>query len=630
MKKIFSNILIAGITLLIVGSVVTPRVAEAACFTIPFRMEDCAAEAGNLVLYLVSRIVAIAGMMLNSAMNMSMQISSLAANTSAVGATWLIIRDFASIFFIFALLYASILTILGVDGSSIKSLIPKIVLCGVLINFSLFFTKILIDASNVISLGFYNAIAPEAESLDGGISNVFMSVLKISSVYHNSALDEGNLSQTSPLLKIFLATALGSAVMIIAAGSFITVSIMLAVRLDILVLLMAFSPLYFVAMVFDQAKDLKNQWQNQLTSQLTFLPVYLALMYVTLRIAASPEFKKLVMPSNEYGTFSEAFVFSGSAVGVVLNYVVIIVMMNIGLVAALKMGGQAYEWGGNASKLLKSWVGINTVGRTATFLKDREFVKNRLATVPGGRLAYGLLNDASKKDFGHKSGKGGFDKIVKDKVKSNEEFYKWLGEEDSTAKGDKAKKAAKAAAAARKDTYFRQFDEAALSPMYKSGLIGGLFSRSNYKTYESLAKKREDQYNMENIEKHQKEMVAIDEQINRLKPPKAKQSEIDTLEDLIKNKNKRVDQSDEYEKSLKERLEKLKNPPVDPIRQKQIDELNRQKTELEKKVKAGQKAKQKEEEDNLVKKLKEKTKDEEKGDDKGGEGKKEEGKDKKK
>jgi hypothetical protein len=71
---------------------------------------------------------------------------------------WHIVRDFANIFFILILLYAAFQVILGLGGGGGKKMVASVLLIALLVNFSLFFSKIVIDASNVTALIFYNKI----------------------------------------------------------------------------------------------------------------------------------------------------------------------------------------------------------------------------------------------------------------------------------------------------------------------------------------------------------------------------------------------------------------------------------------------------------------------------------------
>ncbi len=71
---------------------------------------------------------------------------------------WRIVRDFSNIFFILVLLYISIKMILGLGGSDIKKMIVNVIIAALLINFSMFFTQVVIDSSNILALIFYNKI----------------------------------------------------------------------------------------------------------------------------------------------------------------------------------------------------------------------------------------------------------------------------------------------------------------------------------------------------------------------------------------------------------------------------------------------------------------------------------------
>src|SRR3989344_2456867 len=83
--------------------------------------------------------------------------STLYAQATFVGNAWAVVRDFSNIFFILVLLYVAIQTILGL-GHETKKIIVKVVIMALLINFSMFFKKIVIDSSNILALVFYNKL----------------------------------------------------------------------------------------------------------------------------------------------------------------------------------------------------------------------------------------------------------------------------------------------------------------------------------------------------------------------------------------------------------------------------------------------------------------------------------------
>ena len=83
--------------------------------------------------------------------------SSLTSSAGFINIGWAVVRDFSNIFFILVLLYVAIQTILGI-GHDTKKIIVNVIIMALLINFSMFFTKVVIDSSNILALVFYNKL----------------------------------------------------------------------------------------------------------------------------------------------------------------------------------------------------------------------------------------------------------------------------------------------------------------------------------------------------------------------------------------------------------------------------------------------------------------------------------------
>ncbi len=83
---------------------------------------------------------------------------------------WRIVRDFSNIFFILVLLYISIKMILGLGGAEVKKMIAQVIVAALLINFSMFMTQVVIDASNMLALIFYNKIQVTSQTYTPFIS----------------------------------------------------------------------------------------------------------------------------------------------------------------------------------------------------------------------------------------------------------------------------------------------------------------------------------------------------------------------------------------------------------------------------------------------------------------------------
>src|SRR3989344_7760702 len=173
--------------------------------------------------------------------------ANLAGNTGIVGIGWTILRDLSNLVFIFLILCVAISTILGLHHGSAMGSVLRIVIAAILINFSLFVTKAVIDVANIVALHFYNLIT--ANTGAGGIntlSGVFMSGLGLQSFFDHAAI-AWNAPDVD--LKLSLTFLFGALLMTVAAWMFFAATVMFLVRTLYLIVLMIFSPFAFIAWV---------------------------------------------------------------------------------------------------------------------------------------------------------------------------------------------------------------------------------------------------------------------------------------------------------------------------------------------------------------------------------------------
>jgi hypothetical protein len=116
---------------------------------------------GQIMYYIVfvptSWVMVLAGEIMDFGIGYSISSSSYpVTGHSFVTDGWRIMRDIANIFFIFILIYVAISTILGQDK---KKLIGWVILVALIINFSLFLTKVVVDFGNITARFFYNNIS---------------------------------------------------------------------------------------------------------------------------------------------------------------------------------------------------------------------------------------------------------------------------------------------------------------------------------------------------------------------------------------------------------------------------------------------------------------------------------------
>lgn len=418
--------------LLIAGIILVPQVAEAGCswwqWLIPGFQGTCVGaeflpslfqELGELILRIMSWVVGIAGLVLNIAIVFTLNIKTLYEATPAIEETWIVIRNISSIFIIFSLLYASIITILGVKGPNFGSLVVKIFIAGVLINFSLFFTRVLIDASNLVSMQFYRAIVPVSQNIDlsggdpkvmiknvlqasfyeGGLSDVFQQSLKIPKVYNNKS---GILGSAHATFLIIVSTIGGSIIMLTAALSFFVAGLAFIIRLVILLLIMGFSPLFFVGMIFPQVdKNFTSEFKKYFLPQLTFMPAYLLFMYVALKFLSAGGFFQYLDEAQKSVTGVSNGEFLLAEVGLIFQFIIALVFINLPLIAAMKLGAMTPKWAGNIqhmagglAKRVGSAAGRNTFGRVGKFAGEQfDSMAASAQGTTGGRVATSVLRN---------------------------------------------------------------------------------------------------------------------------------------------------------------------------------------------------------------------------------------------
>ncbi len=125
-------------------------------------IQNALAGIAEIILRTASLLTGLGGLVLNGAIyHTVVNVSENYNNLPAINEAWKVIRDIANMAFIFVLLYAAIQQILGI-GKDVKGLIVRVIVVAVLINFSLFFTKFIIDMSNILALTFYDAMVPGA------------------------------------------------------------------------------------------------------------------------------------------------------------------------------------------------------------------------------------------------------------------------------------------------------------------------------------------------------------------------------------------------------------------------------------------------------------------------------------
>lgn len=441
------------------------------------------AAIGVILLSLTGVILALSGSLLNYAVaelviTMGEKINSI----STIQSTWVVLRDFANVFFVFVLLFIGIATILNVSKYGYKSLARNLIIAAILVNFSLFFAQIIIDTSNLLAKEVFGLINIESttdpraeEFVNDGISGAFMYQLDLVSLYEtssSSALPSGGEISNE---KIILITLFGSIFFVIVSFIFLAAAFLLITRFVYLLMLMILSPIVFAAWVLPETKKYWTKWWSKLLQQSFFAPAYFFLVYISLKVMEGFKVGG-VTAGVDSGTFAQAIAGDGVGGGeIILNFFIVAAFMVMSIVLAQMFGAYGASGTIKLGKSLRNRaIGATTrgvggvvfgtsgaIGRAGAGLWSNRVLSNektqRRASQKGfgGFVARrklnlasaastasfdarntGLIKSAQKAagfgvDLG-KAQKGGYAQVIKDQAKRREEMGKKISEANAT------------------------------------------------------------------------------------------------------------------------------------------------------------------------------------------------------
>lgn len=399
-----------------------------------FSIDSCVAKIVYLIMWLVSWVLFLAGLIFDISIHFTLNMSDLMTRIPVVDIGWKIFRDLANICFIFILLWIAISTILGLQSGKTKELLAHLIIVALLINFSLFITKAVVDASNIVALHFYNLIVtPTTEERTGlskayfyksSFSGAFMEGLKIQTLYDGSAIGQAGQESRENVLsnigsklvkagtgglaglavggpfgfavgagggllggnvinwgKIILIGFFGSILMITAAYVFLVAAILFLIRVVVLMFVMMLSPLAFLAFILPATASYAEQWKEALIKQSLFAPLYLALSFVVVKAIQTPAFKAAVSITTgdvvRDASFASAFTAgSGGGVAMVVNFLLLIALMLGCILVAKKMEAYGHETAIAAGKAARGFI-TNSITR-GKYVTPAAYVANKL------------------------------------------------------------------------------------------------------------------------------------------------------------------------------------------------------------------------------------------------------------
>lgn len=304
--------------------------------------------------------------------NMKVNIYGATGTSSAIEVAWVIFRDIANILFIFALIYIAIKTILQGTGQTAKS-IGTVIIVAVLINFSLFFTKVIIDVTNTAAISFYNSIVEtvgtaatprDADIYANNGRSLAESIIMQTGIGSSYKVSNGVLAGGwMSIAKQLLLTAL---IFLIVAVILFFAVFLLITRFIILAVVMLMSSLAFGSYIFPKLKSqISDKWWSALIGQSFVAPVFMIMLFITFKIMGSIGIK-YETTGNGFGDF---FTLQPD---ILLKYTLVIGMLIFSIKTAKTLSDQAGGMAGTITKVLgggalglAAWAGRNTIGGVA-------------------------------------------------------------------------------------------------------------------------------------------------------------------------------------------------------------------------------------------------------------------------
>lgn len=202
--------------------------------------------------------------------------------------------------------------ILGLGGHDSNKMIVWVIIMAMLINFSMFFTKVVIDASNIMALTIYNKIAISSQvAYSASLSPSFTGVAEkdiagqlVGAFNITRMMDEGLLNKrvtvfgilSEPLrestsLMIMIAIIAG-AIMLFAAYAFFISGLSFLGRLVELWILIIFSPFAFMSYPVPKLSGVEgigwSNWSTKLLSSAFMAPVFMFFLYLIAVMSKHP------------------------------------------------------------------------------------------------------------------------------------------------------------------------------------------------------------------------------------------------------------------------------------------------------------------------------------------------------
>ncbi|MDO8572810.1 MAG: hypothetical protein Q7S11_03530 [bacterium] len=413
--------------------------------------DDCFAILAYYIFYAPSGLIlTLSGGIFDSFLALS--VSPLLLNQDFVANSWATIRNLVNLLFILILLWIALGTILQIGGVQLKQAVANVIIVALLVNFSFFFTRVVIDASNVIAMEFYNR-AGSKSSVGGHIQGVpekriserIMGSINPQALLSPTAFEKWKTSTNSSNAALIFLFFVAAIINVMIAYVLFYAGFLLVGRVIAFIFLIIASPLAFISYALPKGGSFTSSWWNQLLSQAMVAPVFLFFLYIIVQLLSG--LGEIIKFSGAQATAGTSF--TDLFTTVALKAAIVVVALMIALSKTKSLSGSAGQWATKAGTAVfgaaigtTALAGRRLIGGGARALADSDRFKRFAARtgVVGEVADRGLRATSSgtmdirgipgmdRAGFGKAGGKGGYDKHLSEKVKRKEDLAKRLSD----------------------------------------------------------------------------------------------------------------------------------------------------------------------------------------------------------
>src|SRR3989338_5654663 len=351
-----------------------------------------------LLKFLSGVIVELAGLIFNMSLGLTLDNENYSSSKiDAIDAGWTFSRDVVNIFFIFILLFIAIATILGIESYGAKSLLARLIVVALLVNFSLLATRGIIYVSNSLAVQIYNSQVNigDSDKEAGAIATALG--LKFKKNLGAAVIDRFDIVKlltrapnsdtgiTTAALCITLLQLAAIVVSILAAFLLFVASFLFITRMAVLWLLMILAPFGFVFLILPATRSYAQQWWKKLIDQAVFAPAFLFLFFIALKVLGS--LGDLIDKAGKIESETEfvALLLLQVTMAFILLFASLMVAKQLGIYGADGAIGMAKKGG----TWTRGFAARHTIGRGAAKLRESRLGQ---AITQRSPLAYKALN----------------------------------------------------------------------------------------------------------------------------------------------------------------------------------------------------------------------------------------------